>query len=100
MAGEDGADGTSAPAADSSSADDEPHVHINGRDLGTLSAALSYCESVQIDIANAGPLPSVGGNVQYPNANENRTNCGYSNGDLQKFLDDRRAIGDYSDFVY
>src|SRR3954463_10523371 len=50
-AGRDGLDGVSAPA-DTAAADSESeaHLRINGRDLGTLSAAKNYCRSIQLDI--------------------------------------------------
>lgn len=80
--------------------DAEPHLHLMGGDLGRLSEARSYCRSVQLDIPPASELPSYGGNPQYPNANQNRASCGYSNADLDKFLDDREAKGDYDEFVY
>lgn len=104
-AGLDGKDGKDvAPAATATETvpteDTEPHLHLMGRDLGPLSEARSYCRSVQLDIPPASELPSYGGSTQYPNANQNRASCGYSNADLDKFLDDREAKGDYDDFVY
>ena len=92
--------GAAVDSADDSASAGEPHLYISGRDLGTLNAAERYCESVQLDIANGGPYPSTGGSIDYPNGNENRANCGYSNGDLERFLDDRKARGDYEDFVH